>query len=55
MLAQLENKLVFYDDDLQSGALTDTGTFKKLVTANIPVLGTQGSATHQRNPAVHVS
>ena len=38
MLAQLENKLVFYDDDLQSGALTDTGTFKKLVTANIPVL-----------------
>ena len=38
MLAQLENKLVFYDDDLQSGALTDTGTFKRLVTANIPVL-----------------
>lgn len=38
MLAQLENKLLFYDDDLQSGALTDTGTFKKLVTATIPVL-----------------
>lgn len=37
-MAQLENKLVFYDDDLQSGALTDTGTFKKLVTATIPVL-----------------
>lgn len=38
LMAQLENKLVFYDDDLQSGALTDTGTFKKLVTATIPVL-----------------
>lgn len=38
MLAQLENKLVFYDDDLQSQALTDTGTFKKLVTASIPLL-----------------
>ena len=38
MLAQLENKLVFYDDDLQTSALTDTGTFKKIVTANIPVL-----------------
>ncbi len=38
MLAQLENKLVFYDDDLQTSALTDTGTFKKLVTASIPVL-----------------
>jgi putative DNA primase/helicase len=38
MLAQLENKLVFYDDDLQSSALDDTGTFKKLVTATIPVL-----------------
>lgn len=38
MMAQLENKLVFYDDDLQSGALTDTGTFKKLVTATIPML-----------------
>jgi len=38
MLAQLENKLVFYDDDLQTSALTDTGTFKKIVTANIPIL-----------------
>lgn len=38
MLAQLENKLLFYDDDLQSQALTDTGTFKKLVTASIPLL-----------------
>lgn len=38
MMAQLENKLLFYDDDLQSSALTDTGTFKKLVTATIPVL-----------------
>jgi len=38
MMAQLENKLVFYDDDLQSSALTDTGTFKKLVTATIPIL-----------------
>ena len=37
-MAQLENKLLFYDDDLQSSALTDTGTFKKLVTATIPVL-----------------
>lgn len=38
MLAQLENKLLFYDDDLQTVALNDTGTFKKLVTATIPVL-----------------
>lgn len=38
MLAQLENKLVFYDDDLQSQALSDTGIFKKLVTASIPLL-----------------
>ena len=38
MLAQLENKLVFYDDDLQTASLSDTGTFKKLVTASIPLL-----------------
>lgn len=38
MLAQLENRLVFYDDDLQTSALKDTGTFKKLVTASIPLL-----------------
>ena len=38
MLANLDNKLVFYDDDLQSQALSDTGTFKKLVTASIPIL-----------------
>lgn len=38
MLASLENKLVFYDDDLQTSALTDTGTFKKLVTASTPIL-----------------
>jgi len=38
MLAQLENKLVFYDDDLQTSALTDTGTFKKIVTTGIPIL-----------------
>lgn len=38
IMAQLEHKLVFYDDDLQSEALDDTGIFKKIVTANIPML-----------------
>lgn len=32
--ALLENKLVVYDDDLHTEALTETGVFKKLVTAN---------------------
>jgi len=38
MLAQLENKLVFYDDDLQTQALKDTGTFKKIVTISVPIM-----------------
>lgn len=46
MLAQLENKLVFYDDDLQSQALSDTGTFKKLVTATIPLLVERKGESH---------
>lgn len=46
MLASLENKLVFYDDDLQTAALTDTGTFKKLVTASVPVLVEQKGVAH---------
>lgn len=33
-IATLENKLVAYDDDLGSGALTETSTFKKLITAD---------------------
>lgn len=31
-LAELENKLVLYDDDLDSKALTNTGLYKKLIT-----------------------
>ncbi len=46
MLAQLENKLVFYDDDLQSQALSDTGIFKKLVTASIPLLVERKGEAH---------
>ena len=33
-LAMAENKLVLYDDDLGAAALTETGTLKKLITAN---------------------
>ena len=33
-IAKVENKLVVYDDDLGSSALRDTGTFKKLITAD---------------------
>lgn len=46
MLAELENKLVFYDDDLQTSALTDTGTFKKIVTASIPLLVERKGIAH---------
>jgi putative DNA primase/helicase len=31
-LATLENKLVFFDDDLNTAGLTDTGLFKEIVT-----------------------
>lgn len=46
MIASLENKLVFYDDDLQTSALTDTGTFKKLVTATVPIMVEQKGVPH---------
>lgn len=37
MLATAENKLVVYDDDLGEAALSDTGIFKKLITADSPI------------------
>ncbi len=36
-VASIENKLVAYDDDLGEAALTSTGTFKKLITADTPI------------------
>lgn len=36
-IASVENKLIAYDDDLGSAALTDTNLFKKLVTADTPI------------------
>jgi putative DNA primase/helicase len=36
-VATVENKLVAYDDDLGSAALTDTNLFKKLITADTPI------------------
>jgi putative DNA primase/helicase len=36
-VAEVENRLVAYDDDLGSEALTETGLFKKLVTADTPI------------------
>lgn len=38
-IAQVENKLVAYDDDLGSAALTETGLLKKLITADVPITG----------------
>lgn len=37
ILPIVENRLVIYDDDLQTEALTETGIFKKLVTASQPI------------------
>lgn len=37
LLARLENKLVFYDDDLNTKKLTETGTFKGLVTNELVI------------------
>lgn len=37
MLARLENKLLFYEDDLNSQKLKETGTFKTVVTADTKV------------------
>ena len=55
MLAQLEHKLLFYDDDLQSSALSDTGIFKKLVTATIPFLvERKGEPHYEMLPYVRV-
>ena len=36
-VADAENKLVLYDDDLGSAALTETGLLKKLITADQPI------------------
>ena len=36
-VASAENKLVLYDDDLGSAALTETGLLKKLITADQPI------------------
>lgn len=36
-IASVENKLVAYDDDLGSAALTETNLFKKLITADTPI------------------
>ena len=37
MTAELENKLVVYDDDGPNDALKSTGIYKKLITCNIPL------------------
>lgn len=37
LLSTVENKLVIYDDDLGSAALTETASLKKLVTADQPI------------------
>ena len=36
-VAAVENKLLAYDDDLGSAALTETGLLKKLITADTPI------------------
>ena len=36
-LPELENKLVLYDDDLDSAALTETGLYKKLITNTLNI------------------
>ena len=36
-VAGVENKLLAYDDDLGSAALTETGLLKKLITADTPI------------------
>lgn len=38
LFAELENKLVLYDDDLDSESFGDTGLYKKLVTSSSPVV-----------------
>lgn len=38
ILASLENKLVFLDDDLDSESLKETGTIKSIITASTPML-----------------
>lgn len=38
-IATIENKLVAYDDDLGSAALTETGLLKKMITADVPIKG----------------
>ena len=36
-MSSVENKLIAYDDDLGTAALEETGTLKKLITADIPI------------------
>jgi len=38
LLSALENKLMFYDDDLNTEKLKETGTFKQLVTNELSIL-----------------
>lgn len=38
LFAELENKLVLYDDDLDSESFSDTGLYKKLVTNTSPIM-----------------
>lgn len=37
VIPQLENKKIFYDDDLDTKILRDTGLFKSLVSSEIPI------------------
>lgn len=37
MIAELENKLVLYDDDLNTAALENTGLYKKLITNTLEI------------------
>lgn len=49
-IAEVEHKLLAYDDDLGSGALSETGLLKKLITADTPIRGEKKYAdAHQFN------
>ena len=49
-VADVEHKLLAYDDDLGSAALTETGLLKKLITADTPIRAERKYCdTHQFN------
>ena len=49
-IAEVEHKLLAYDDDLGSAALTETGLLKKLITADTPIRAERKYAdAHQFN------